>query len=153
MQRLFLFLIPCLALTWTAATAAPARPLYEPEDALKPAEAVLIQKESGLKHEELKVGAGRAAKAGDMVEVHYTGTLSNGKKFDSSRDRNSPFSFSLGTAQVIKGWDEGVAGMKEGGKRKLIIPPELGYGSRDVGQGLIPANSTLIFEVELLKVK
>jgi peptidylprolyl isomerase len=113
----------------------------------------VITTKSGLKYVEQKVGDGKVAKAGDTVSVHYTGTLTNGKKFDSSRDRDKPFEFPLGAGKVIKGWDEGVAGMKEGGKRKLIIPPELAYGNRDVGNGLIPANSTLIFEVELLKVK
>jgi FKBP-type peptidyl-prolyl cis-trans isomerase FkpA len=87
------------------------------------------------------------------VKVHYTGWLTNGKKFDSSVDRKEPFEFKLGGGQVIKGWDEGVAGMKVGGKRRLEIPSELGYGSRGVGNGLIPPNSTLIFDVELLDVK
>lgn len=113
----------------------------------------VITTKSGLKYVEQKAGDGKEAKAGDTVSVHYTGTLTNGKKFDSSRDRNEPFRFNLGAGKVIKGWDEGVAGMKEGGKRKLIIPPDLAYGNRDVGNGLIPANSTLIFEVELIKVK
>jgi FKBP-type peptidyl-prolyl cis-trans isomerase len=106
-----------------------------------------------LKYVELVEGKGKEAKAGNNVSVHYTGTLTNGKKFDSSVDRKTPFDFALGAGMVIKGWDEGVAGMKEGGKRKLIIPPALAYGNKDVGGGLIPANSTLIFEVELLKVK
>ena len=113
----------------------------------------IITSKTGLKYVEQKVGEGKTAKAGDTVSVHYTGTLENGKKFDSSRDRDQPFEFPLGAGKVIKGWDEGVAGMKEGGKRKLIIPPELGYGPREVGNGLIPANLTLIFEVELLKVE
>ncbi len=108
---------------------------------------------SGLKYVELAVGSGKAAKSGDTVSVHYVGTLTNGKKFDSSRDRGKPFRFELGAGEVIKGWDEGVAGIKIGGKRKLIIPPNLAYGDRDVGNGLIPANSTLIFEVELVDVK
>ena len=113
----------------------------------------VVTTKSGLKYIDIKVGDGKVAKAGDKVVVHYTGRLKDGKKFDSSVDRNEPFEFPLGARKVIKGWDEGVAGMKEGGKRKLIIPPELAYGNRDVGNGLIPANSTLIFEVELIKVK
>ncbi len=98
-------------------------------------------------------GTGAEAKAGNIVSVNYIGTLESGKKFDSSYDRNQPFSFVLGAGQVIKGWDEGVAGMKIGGKRKLVIPPALAYGNQDIGNGLIPANSTLIFEVELLGVQ
>lgn len=111
----------------------------------------VITSKSGLKYVELKIGDGKTAKAGDRVLVHYVGTLQSGKKFDSSRDRNEPFSFKLGAGDVIKGWDEGVAGIKEGGKRKLIIPSHLGYGPQ--GSGPIPPNATLIFEVELLKVK
>jgi FKBP-type peptidyl-prolyl cis-trans isomerase len=107
---------------------------------------------SGLKYTDLKVGDGEEAKSGQVVNVHYTGWLENGTKFDSSLDRKQPFSFKLGAGQVIQGWDQGVAGMKVGGRRKLIIPPGLGYGGQSVG-GVIPANSTLIFEVELLGVK
>jgi peptidylprolyl isomerase len=113
----------------------------------------VITTKSGLKYIEVKVGTGKVAKAGDTVEVHYTGTLTNGKKFDSSRDRNETFSFKLGAGMVIKGWDEGVAGMIEGGKRKLMIPANLAYGDRAIGNGLIPANSELHFDVELVKVK
>jgi FKBP-type peptidyl-prolyl cis-trans isomerase FkpA len=112
----------------------------------------VVTTNSGLKYEELQDGAGVAAKAGDTVEVQYTGWLTNGSKFDSSLDRNRPFSFKLGAGQVIKGWDEGVAGMKVGGKRKLTIPAALGYGARGAG-GVIPPNAELIFEVELLKIK
>lgn len=108
---------------------------------------------SSLKTEELKAGSGKEAKSGTKVSVHYTGWLTNGKKFDSSVDRGEPFEFELGAGQVIQGWDQGVAGMKVGGKRKLTIPPQMAYGDRDVGGGLIPANSTLVFEVELLDVK
>lgn len=108
---------------------------------------------SGLQYWDLKQGTGTTASAGKTVSVHYTGWLaSNGKKFDSSVDRGQPFMFQLGAGQVIKGWDEGVSGMKVGGKRQLRIPPELGYGSRGAG-GVIPPNATLIFDVELLAVK
>jgi peptidylprolyl isomerase/FKBP-type peptidyl-prolyl cis-trans isomerase FkpA len=97
------------------------------------------------------VGEGPSAKSGDRVTVHYTGWLTNGTKFDSSKDHNQPFSFTLGKGDVILGWDKGVAGMKAGGKRKLTIPPDLGYGTRGAG-GVIPPNATLVFEVELLKI-
>jgi FKBP-type peptidyl-prolyl cis-trans isomerase FkpA len=107
---------------------------------------------SGLKYEEVKEGTGEAATAGKTVSVHYTGWLTNGTKFDSSKDRGQPFDFPLGGGRVIKGWDEGVQGMKVGGVRKLTIPPELGYGARGAGGGLIPPNATLVFEVELLKI-
>jgi len=101
--------------------------------------------------EEIKVGEGAEAKAGDTVRVHYTGWLTNSTKFDSSVDRGTPFEFRLGAGEVIKGWDQGVAGMKVGGKRKLTIPPDLGYGDRGAG-GLIPPGATLVFEVELLAI-
>ena len=115
----------------------------------------MITTPSGLQYEDTTVGEGAEAKAGQDVTVHYTGWLYNdgtqGAKFDSSKDRNDPFEFSLGAGMVIKGWDEGVAGMKVGGQRTLIIPPEMGYGARGAG-GVIPPNATLVFEVELLKV-
>ena len=104
-----------------------------------------------LKIEDLKVGTGAEAKKGQHVTVHYVGTLTSGKKFDSSRDRGEGFGFNLGAGEVIQGWDQGVAGMKVGGLRKLTIPPEMGYGARGFPP-VIPGNSTLIFEVELLGV-
>ncbi|KAF0126064.1 MAG: FKBP-type peptidyl-prolyl cis-trans isomerase FkpA [Elusimicrobia bacterium] len=106
---------------------------------------------SGLKYKDLEEGEGAAAVSGKTVKVHYTGTLANGKKFDSSRDRDEPFEFKLGGGMVIKGWDEGVPGMRIGGRRLLVIPPDLGYGSRGAGK-VIPPGATLYFEVELLKV-
>jgi len=109
------------------------------------------QPPSGLVVEDLTVGSGQTAAAGQTVTVHYTGWLTDGSKFDSSKDRNDPFVFSLGAGQVIRGWDQGVQGMQVGGKRKLTIPPELGYGTRGAG-GVIPPNATLVFEVELLGV-
>lgn len=108
--------------------------------------------DSGLKYEDLVDGDGAVASAGQQVVVHYTGWLTDGSKFDSSVDRNQPFDFSLGRGMVIRGWDEGVAGMKVGGKRKLTIPPQLGYGAQGAG-GVIPPNATLVFEVELLEIR
>lgn len=115
-------------------------------DAAKPAEA------TELKIEDIQVGSGEEAVEGKEVKVHYTGTLTDGKKFDSSLDRNEPFTFRLGAGMVIPGWEQGIKGMKVGGKRKLTIPPQLGYGERGAG-GVIPPNATLLFDVELLEVK
>ena len=111
-----------------------------------------ITTESGLQYQEIEVGQGEVAKSGDIVNVHYTGTLEDGTKFDSSLDRGEPFEFPLGAGMVIAGWDEGVAGMAIGGKRKLTIPPELGYGERGAG-GVIPGGAIIIFEVELVGIK
>jgi FKBP-type peptidyl-prolyl cis-trans isomerase len=121
----------------TPPTTTPTRPVVNVTD---------------LKIEDTRVGTGAVAEAGKNVTVHYTGWLTNGTKFDSSKDSGQPFTFQLGTGQVIKGWDQGVAGMKVGGMRKLTIPPSLGYGASGAG-GAIPPNATLIFEVELLKVE
>ena len=116
------------------------------------AEEVMVTTPSGLQYADLVVGSGREAHAGETATVHYTGTLVDGTKFDSSKDRNKPFPFRLGAGHVIKGWDEGVEGMKIGGTRKLVIPPRLGYGARGAGS-TIPPNATLIFEVELLDLR
>lgn len=110
-----------------------------------------ITTDSGLKYDDTVVGNGDEASAGQTVSVHYTGWLEDGSKFDSSKDRNAPFNFKLGAGMVIRGWDEGVQGMKVGGTRKLTIPSELGYGTRGAGN-VIPPNATLIFEVELLEI-
>jgi FKBP-type peptidyl-prolyl cis-trans isomerase FkpA len=114
--------------------------------------AAMTKTPSGLRYQVLAEGEGREAKAGNTVAVHYTGWLPNGEKFDGSRERNQPFGFTLGAGQVIAGWDEGVAGMKIGGKRKLVIPPDLGYGTAGAPPD-IPPGATLVFEVELVDVK
>jgi len=111
----------------------------------------MVTTASGLQYEDVKEGTGASPTRGQKVTVHYTGTLPDGRKFDSSRDRNDPFVFQIGVGQVIKGWDEGVMSMKVGGRRKLVIPPALGYGARGAG-GVIPPNATLHFDVELLGV-
>ena len=140
-------LCACLATATPASAAGPTK-----------AEAPMtIKTDSGLQYQDLTVGTGAEARAGHEVTVHYTGWLQNpdgsaGAKFDSSVDRGQPFTFPLGAGRVIRGWDEGVAGVKVGGKRKLIIPAALGYGSRGAG-GVIPPNATLIFDVELLGVQ
>lgn len=127
-----------------------AFPAFAAQDAKKGA-AKTVTTASGLKYVDLVVGKGSSPTSGKQVQVHYTGTLENGKKFDSSVDRNEPFTFIIGVGQVIRGWDEGVMTMKVGGKRKLIIPSKLGYGPRGAG-GVIPPNATLLFDVELLDV-
>jgi len=133
-----------------ACTDSDANPQTKDKDKDKKEEKVITTK-SGLKYVELKEGTGDEAKEGQSVEVHYAGRLKDGTKFDSSKDRNKPFEFRLGAGEVIKGWDEGVAGMKVGGTRKLIIPSELAYGKR--GRGKIPPDAELTFEVELLGIK
>ncbi|HPI19154.1 MAG TPA: FKBP-type peptidyl-prolyl cis-trans isomerase [Candidatus Kapabacteria bacterium] len=114
-------------------------------------ELTMIKTASGLQYGDILLGKGELVKSGQKLTVHYVGTFLDGTKFDSSRDRNQPFIFTIGNGQVIKGWEEGIMGMRVGGKRKLIIPPDLGYGKG--GSGDIPANSTLVFEVELLDAK
>jgi FKBP-type peptidyl-prolyl cis-trans isomerase len=155
-----------MAKTETVATASEAvvtneSAIIQPEARIKDIPAIIAEKimtenkavttDSGLKYVDLAEGDGASPKTGQTVTVHYTGTLENGKKFDSSRDRGKPFSFKIGVGQVIKGWDEGVATMKVGGRRQLTIPPDLGYGARGAG-GVIPPNATLIFDVELLEI-
>lgn len=128
-----------------------ATTVNSPGDEPVTADNAIVTLPSGLQYEDLQVGDGPSPQAGDRVTVHYTGTLTDGQQFDSSRDRGRPFQFKIGVGQVIKGWDEGVASMKVGGRRKLIIPADLGYGERGAG-GVIPPNATLLFDVELLGV-
>jgi peptidylprolyl isomerase len=130
---------------------APPEPA-EDEATPEASEGSTVTTDSGLKYTDVTKGSGAEAKAGDTVAVHYTGTLEDGTKFDSSRDRGTPFDFRLGAGRVIAGWDEGVAGMKVGGKRKLIIPPDLGYGAGGAPPD-IPPNATLHFDVELLEIR
>lgn len=133
-------------------TSRPDQPAVSQSAAGLPDISDLTTTASGLQYKDVTVGSGAEAQAGNTVSVHYTGWLTDGTKFDSSVDRGQPFSFPLGAGRVIPGWDEGVAGMKEGGKRILVIPADLGYGANGAG-GVIPPNATLIFEVELLDVE
>jgi FKBP-type peptidyl-prolyl cis-trans isomerase len=134
----------------TTAKKPPARPnTNAPTKVTGPG----VKTDDGLMYWDIRVGTGAAAKEGNRVRVHYTGWLTTGKKFDSSVDRNEPFDFTIGNGEVIKGWEEGVAGMRVGGRRQLRIPPELGYGANGTPDGTIPPNATLIFDVQLLQVQ
>ena len=145
MHRSLILLAALLAaLGWSTTTGA--------ENGAASGVGKLVITDSGLEYVDLAVGQGREAGLGDTATVHYTGWLENGTKFDSSLDRGMPFSFRIGAGQVIKGWEEGVTGMKVGGKRKLKVPPHLGYGARGAG-GTIPPNAKLTFEVELLSLR
>jgi FKBP-type peptidyl-prolyl cis-trans isomerase len=135
----------------TAGSSAPAAPASDTA-AKAPKGGSMHKLANGLQYEDVVVGSGTMAEPGMNVSVHYSGWLTDGTPFDSSRDRGQPFKFQLGAGQVIQGWDEGVKGMRIGGKRKLTIPPDLGYGARGAS-GVIPPNATLVFDVELLDVK
>jgi peptidylprolyl isomerase len=151
-------IVACTQASDTQQTSTPSVPATEAKATSTPTPTTTtnakktITTPSGLKYVDLNVGTGATPKQGQTVSVQYTGTLENGTKFDSSRDRGVPFKFPLGTGQVIKGWDEGLSTMKVGGRRQLIIPPDLGYGASGAG-GVIPPNATLIFDVELVGVE
>lgn len=132
---------------------APVAAQPKPEPKSVPSQPVEVTTASGLKYLDVVEGTGPSPRPGQSVQVHYTGWLTNGKKFDSSLDRGQPFVFHIGMREVIAGWDEGVATMKMGGKRRLTIPSNLGYGAQGAGSGVIPPNATLIFEVQLLGVR
>jgi peptidylprolyl isomerase len=157
MHKMSRLLAVALAAALAAATAsADEKKPTPPSDSEKKSESKMTKTSSGLQYEDTKVGTGASPQKGQTCVMHYTGWLwengAKGKKFDSSVDRGTPFEFPLGQGRVIKGWDEGVATMKVGGKRTLLIPPDLGYGSRGAA-GAIPPNATLLFEVELLDAK
>jgi peptidylprolyl isomerase len=143
--------MPATATTAANSTLVAQASSVDATDLMQEENQDIVTTPSGLRYIEIQEGDGAAPQSGQNVTVHYTGTLEDGTKFDSSRDRNRPFSFRLGAGQVIRGWDEGLSTMKVGGQRRLIIPPELGYGARGAG-GVIPPNATLIFDVELLRV-
>jgi FKBP-type peptidyl-prolyl cis-trans isomerase len=157
--HVFSALIVLWVIAWAVAEFTSNRPRptaptdAAPTSAGAPAGSAASSSSPGLLKEDLKVGTGAVAEKGKTVEVHYTGTLTDGTKFDSSLDHGEPLSFTLGEGRVIPGWEEGLLGMKEGGKRKLTVPPDMGYGPQGTPDGKIPPNSTLLFEIELLSVK
>ena len=152
-------IVAIIAIVLTALVVFAQTPTHKPVQPVRPNTNVPtkvtgdgVKTESGLQYWDIKVGTGTVAKDGSHVKVHYTGWLTTGKKFDSSVDAHQPFEFTIGKGDVIKGWDEGVTGMKVGGKRQLRIPPELGYGNSGTPGGPIPPNATLIFDIQLLAV-
>lgn len=151
-QRAVAICLLTLSIALLAQSKKAAKPPAKKADGPTAVSGKPITTASGLQYWEIKKGTGKLAQAGKKVSVHYTGWLTDGKEFDSSRDSGEPIQFQLGIGQVIKGWDEGIAGMKVGGKRQLRIPPELGYGARGFGSA-IPPNATLVFDVELMDVK
>jgi peptidylprolyl isomerase len=152
LEKILIAALLLVAMAIPACAQKDTAPAKAPAAAPATAKEATVKTASGLEYIDLVPGSGPSPVAGKRVQVHYTGWLTNGKKFDSSVDRNEPFVFAIGVGQVIQGWDEGVLSMKVGGKRKLIIPANLGYGARGAG-GAIPPNATLIFEVELLDVE
>lgn len=152
LPRICIAALLAAAIPFLIAACARTEKAEETSQGEETSDAPEVASATGLKHQDLKVGDGPEAVSGKTVEVHYTGWLEDGTKFDSSLDRGEPFSFRLGAGEVIEGWDQGVAGMKVGGKRKLTIPPELGYGQEGAG-GVIPPGATLVFEVQLLGVR
>ena len=151
-HRAVAFFLLTLSIALLAQSKKPPKTAAKKTDGPTPVSGKPTITASGLQYWEIKKGTGKPAQAGKKVSVHYTGWLTDGKEFDSSRDAGEPIHFTLGVGQVIKGWDEGIAGMKVGGKRQLRIPPELGYGPRGAGSA-IPPNATLVFDVELMDVK
>ncbi len=162
MRRIFataVIVLVALAVSVSGQTPATQTPTHKPAQPVRPNTNAPtkvtgdgVKTDSGLQYWDIRVGTGAVAKAGDHVKVHYTGWLTTGKKFDSSVDARQPFDFTIGKGDVIKGWEEGVAGMKVGGKRQLRIPPELGYGAAGTPGGPIPPNATLIFDIQLLSI-
>ena len=140
----------CASTSSTTSTTASSTTVTTTTPASAPTSRGMIVTPSGLQYEDLKVGDGALAESGSQVLVHYTGTFTDGRKFDSSFDRGKPYLFRIDNNEVIRGWDEGIKGMRVGGKRRLVVPPQLAYGAAGYGNGAIPPNTTLVFEVELM---
>jgi FKBP-type peptidyl-prolyl cis-trans isomerase len=151
----FVLVLAVLAITFALAQTSAKKPVAPHPNTNAPTKVTGdgVKTDDGLQYWDIRVGNGEVAKEGSRVRVHYTGWLTTGKKFDSSVDAHQPFDFTIGNGEVIKGWEEGVAGMKVGGKRQLRIPPALAYGEKGTGDGTIPPNATLIFDVQLLAIQ